>query len=41
MVDQWNIDQDKESVADINDDSRVNSLDYSLMVSRFGQKGDE
>jgi hypothetical protein len=41
MATEWNIDNDRESIADINDDLRVNSLDYSLMVSRFGQKGDE
>lgn len=41
MATEWNIDADKSSIADINDDSRVNSLDYSLLVSRFGQKGDE
>ena len=41
MADEWNIEKSKESVADINDDFRVNSLDYSLLISRFGLRGEE
>ncbi|MBM3208951.1 hypothetical protein FJZ40_01520 [Candidatus Shapirobacteria bacterium] len=41
MATEWNIDKDKGSIADMNDDRRVNSLDYSLLISRFGLKGDE
>lgn len=41
MVDEWNMETNKKSVADINDDKRVNSLDYSLLISRFGLKGEE
>lgn len=41
MVSEWNLEEERESIADFNSDFRVNTLDYSILLNNFGKKGED